>query len=313
MPLQNQYPYDVAISFAGEDRQIASKLFELLQARGVSVFYDFNQQADLWGKDLIDHLTEVYLNQARFCLILISINYPLKQWTQVERKSALARAFRQPEEYILPIRLDNTQVPGIPPTIGYLDVHHLTLETIANQVVIKLKKETQSQNAQAENLPASKAKTYSIPMPEVTRKYTQLEKDQFIEQAFEVMTDYFRQALVELKRQFPGTEADLRPINSQKFVARIYVQGALRNSCKIWLGNAFGAQMSIQYLEGRQIDFNQDNSMNDYLSVDDTGTNLGLKLSAMGIGVKRPDQEVVSPEEAALYLWQRFTSHLGNM
>jgi len=40
--------------------------------------------------------------------------------------------------------------------------------------------------------------------------------------------------------------------------------------------------------------------MNDYLSLDQTQSGLGLKLSAFGIGIKKPDQDVVSPELAAL-------------
>ncbi len=50
--------------------------------------------------------------------------------------------------------------------------------------------------------------------------------------------------------------------------------------------------------------------MNDYLTVDVAPSGLGLKISPMafGIGVKKPDQDIVPPEQAAEYLWRRFTS-----
>lgn len=45
-----QREFDVALSFAGEDRQHAKKLADLLNACGYTVFYDEYEQADLWGK-----------------------------------------------------------------------------------------------------------------------------------------------------------------------------------------------------------------------------------------------------------------------
>jgi hypothetical protein len=54
-----EYPFDVALSFAGEDRNLAEKLAELLRAHGIQVFYDRYEQATLWGKDLYEHLADV--------------------------------------------------------------------------------------------------------------------------------------------------------------------------------------------------------------------------------------------------------------
>jgi len=58
--VSEKYPFDVAISFAGEDRAVALQLFELLKAKNINVFYDFNEQANLWGKDLIENISDVY-------------------------------------------------------------------------------------------------------------------------------------------------------------------------------------------------------------------------------------------------------------
>lgn len=306
MSLQSLYQYDVAISFAGEDRQIAMQLVEKLEARGVSVFYDDNEQAHLWGKDLYEYLSDVYSKKAQFCLMLISEHYPLKPWTKVERRSALARAFRQPEEYILPVRLDDTEVPGIPSTIGYLDLRRLSLDKVAEYVAVKLSDTAQPALAQS-------TKRYNIPQPIVKKSFTQLEKDRFIERSFIEIRDYFRQALSELSQQLPQCETDLREVNNYKFLARIYVHGSLQNACKIWMGNAFSAQTEILYLEGTRIEIDQDNSLNDYLTVEDASGTLGLRISLMGSGFKRPEQEVVSPEQAAEYLWTRFTSFMRNL
>ena len=62
--------YHVALSFAGEDRPYVEKVATALQAEGVDVFYDMFEEADLWGKDLYAHLSDVYQNLALFTVDL---------------------------------------------------------------------------------------------------------------------------------------------------------------------------------------------------------------------------------------------------
>jgi hypothetical protein len=72
-------PYDVVITFAGEDRKVAETLASSLVTRGLNIFYDEYEQANLWGKDLYVHLTKIYRNYSKYCLMLISENYAKKQ------------------------------------------------------------------------------------------------------------------------------------------------------------------------------------------------------------------------------------------
>lgn len=142
--MSNQdYPYDVALSFAGEDRKYAEELAQILVDRGINVFYDQYEEATLWGKNLYTHLSEVYQKQARFCVMLLSQHYAQKVWTNHEREAAQSRAFQEKKEYILPLRLDNTEIPGILPTIGYLTWSNA--DSIANAIIRKLEQETPSQ------------------------------------------------------------------------------------------------------------------------------------------------------------------------
>jgi hypothetical protein len=116
------YRYDVALSFAGENRPYVEQVAEDLRSRGVKVFYDLYEQATLWGKNLYNHLRDVYQHQARFTIIFISREYASKLWTSHERESAQARAFEENQEYILPARFDDADVPGILRTIAYVDL-----------------------------------------------------------------------------------------------------------------------------------------------------------------------------------------------
>ena len=123
---ENSLQYDVCLSFAGEDRDYVRAVAEQLRQRGIRVFYDEYEQVQLWGKDLYTHLDDVYRNAARYCVLFVSEHYARKLWTNHERASAQARALSENQEYILPARLDDTDLPGLRPTVGYVDLRNLS-------------------------------------------------------------------------------------------------------------------------------------------------------------------------------------------
>lgn len=116
-----EYEYDVCLSFAGEQRSYVEAVANDLRSRGLRPFYDDYEQVQLWGKDLYEHLDWIYRKAARYCVIFASAEYAAKVWTSHERRSAQARAIEASAEYILPVRFDDTEVPGIRPTVGYID------------------------------------------------------------------------------------------------------------------------------------------------------------------------------------------------
>jgi TIR domain-containing protein/HEAT repeat protein len=130
--------YDLALSFAGEDRELVERCAQLLRDVGYRVFYDRWEQHDLWGKDLTAHLDSVYRGKARYCLVFISKHYVAKAWTRHELRSAQARAMHDLREYILPARLDDTPVPGLPENVGYLDLRTCSVEELVRLVERKL-------------------------------------------------------------------------------------------------------------------------------------------------------------------------------
>src|ERR1035437_9848682 len=80
----SSYKYDIALSFAGEQRTEVSEVARHLTAAGVTVFYDEYQKADLWGKDLYQHLSKVYSKEAQYTMIFSSKEYADKIWTSHE-------------------------------------------------------------------------------------------------------------------------------------------------------------------------------------------------------------------------------------
>ncbi|MGX4804359.1 toll/interleukin-1 receptor domain-containing protein [Bradyrhizobium guangdongense] len=140
MPGQKRKKYDIALSFAGEDRKHAERLAAILSRNKVAVFYDNSFKADLWGKDLYQHLQAIYKEQSRYCVVFVSKSYLKKAWTKHELKQVQARAFGQDREYILPLRVDDAVLPGLNRTVGYIDLRTHSLDQVASLLLAKLGK-----------------------------------------------------------------------------------------------------------------------------------------------------------------------------
>jgi len=59
---------DVALSFAGEDRRIATSLAKDLGSAGVKVFYDEFYRSELWGRNLSEEFRKRYGEKTRFVI-----------------------------------------------------------------------------------------------------------------------------------------------------------------------------------------------------------------------------------------------------
>lgn len=114
------YEYDVALSFAGEDRKFVEDCAKILRSLNINVFYDNYEKEVLLGKNLYSYLADVYQSRARFAVVFVSEAYKKKRWTNHELEYITARKFTQDEEYLLPVKLDETELNEIPLTTGYL-------------------------------------------------------------------------------------------------------------------------------------------------------------------------------------------------
>lgn len=130
--------FDVAFSFAGTERTQAEELAEKIRAQGFNVFYDDFYPEMLWGKNLVEFFHEIYSKRSRYCVIFVSQEYLNREWTIHERRSAQERMLKEKgNEYILPIKVDDTELPGMPGTIGYLPIK-TGIDHIAKALIKKL-------------------------------------------------------------------------------------------------------------------------------------------------------------------------------
>ncbi|WP_179468427.1 TIR domain-containing protein [Mycolicibacterium vinylchloridicum] len=119
-----EYKYDIAVSFAGEQRLYVEEVVRALNLPKDRVFYDADYRAEMWGEELTEVFTLLYRDEARYVVMFISREYAEKEWCILERRAALRRRMTTKGAYILPIRLDGTkldEVEGLLGSIGDLD------------------------------------------------------------------------------------------------------------------------------------------------------------------------------------------------
>jgi hypothetical protein len=148
--------YEVSLSFAGEQRSYVGDVAKHLAARGIKAFYDRFETVNLWGKDQVEAFHHQFASNTKFVVMFISKEYVEKMWPRHERRSAFSAAIKKGDEYILPVRFDDTEVPGLPDTVGYVRAKDHSPAELAVLISQKI------------GVPALAAKASQIPPPQMS-------------------------------------------------------------------------------------------------------------------------------------------------
>jgi len=132
------YPWDVAVSFAGENRDVVEQVKSILNDAGYTVFYDFDVQHQLWGADLRVKLSDVYANDAQYMVIFLSNYYPEKDWTNFEFEIGKEARGKRTETYLLPVKIDDVAIVGLSSNVGYIDLRRCSIADLTNSLIEKI-------------------------------------------------------------------------------------------------------------------------------------------------------------------------------
>ena len=111
---QKDFSFDFAISFAGENRELARSVAQQLETLDCSVFFDEFFEANYLGKAWHKNFMEVFGQQSRFVVCLLDKYHVEKIWPTFERECFTPRVA---EAAVIPVFLDDTVVLGIPKDI----------------------------------------------------------------------------------------------------------------------------------------------------------------------------------------------------
>ena len=130
--------WDVALSFAGAQRDYVGQVAAALKARGIRCFYDADRQVRLWGTHLAEELPRIYALESAVVVLFVSADYAEGDWTRLERRAAFSRAVREAGVYVLPARFDDSELPGLLEDVVAVNLHDYTPKQFADLVVAKL-------------------------------------------------------------------------------------------------------------------------------------------------------------------------------
>ncbi|MCY3827148.1 MAG: TIR domain-containing protein [Candidatus Dadabacteria bacterium] len=297
------YKYDVALSFAGEDRDFAEAVATMLRSQDVEVFYDEFNAAELWGKDLPVEFRKKYSTDSRYCIIVLSDYYLKKVWTIWELRNAIEKSIQEKgEEYILPVRLDgfSGEVPGLLDTIGYVSAKSTEPEKVVDLFLQKIgrKKQDEGRKLNKSNL----SKSY---IPKLGRSFSDQEKKKFLRESFEHIVSAIGGFAGETKNEYPNFEFEVENITTRKVLFTLYNNGSILTNLKIWINGGMGRD-EIWMLHGTRIDVNEDKSTNEMIYVEEHEGE--LKLKPMGMLAFTHNVDFMSPQETAEYIWKAICS-----
>ncbi|WMJ08101.1 TIR domain-containing protein [Nitrosomonas sp. sh817] len=130
----------VALSFPGEHRnyvhQVANALAEKLGQD--KVFYDQWYTAELAQPDMDVLLQSFYHDHSELIVPFLCADYERKEWCGLEWRAIRDLIKRRQSKDIMPMRFDNTEIPGIFSIDGYVDLNGLAPQRTAELILERL-------------------------------------------------------------------------------------------------------------------------------------------------------------------------------
>jgi hypothetical protein len=110
------YEFDFALSFAGENRDLARHIAESLEILDANVFFDEQYEANYLGRTWSKEFLRIFGSTSRLVVCLLDKYHKDKIWPTFERECFEPRVA---DAEVIPIFLDDTVFPGIPKdTVG---------------------------------------------------------------------------------------------------------------------------------------------------------------------------------------------------
>jgi hypothetical protein len=133
-----QFNWDFAISFAGENRDLAKSIADLLGILDCTVFYDKYYEANYLGETWSVQFRKIFGNESRYVICLLDKHHAEKIWPTFERECFKPRVA---EGAVIPIYLDDTVFVGIPSDIVGIDFKGEDAkdsDAVTDKIVLKL-------------------------------------------------------------------------------------------------------------------------------------------------------------------------------
>lgn len=302
----------VFFSYSHKDETYRDELdLHLKQLKRNGVIESWHDRCILAGDEIDPSISE-QLEAANVIVLLVSHHFLGSDYcNDVELKRALERQ-EAGEARVIPVILSPCAWHDAPfgklmavPTDGrpitkFADRNdgYLEVVTAIKKAVLAMSEGERS----AVPAPVATARTASV-RPDirssnlhVKQRFSDHDKDVFLDDAFEYIRNFFDQSAAELARRHPGIQGKVKPIDANRFTTHLYRDGKAVSKCSIKLGSSLGK--SITYSS----DVDQHGSFNESFSVGENDTSLFLRSMGMSSRSTSRDAELTM-NGAAEQLW----------
>lgn len=162
MPPENQpgaprKRFAIALSYPGEKRPFVEQVAAKLRAQlGSRLFYDKDHEAELARPNLDIYLQGIYHDDSELIAVFLCADYERKDWCGLEWRVVRDLIKRRQASAIMPLRFDETEIPGLFSTDGYVWLPERTPEQVAQLILqriqIKLARDLANVKSNIENL-----------------------------------------------------------------------------------------------------------------------------------------------------------------
>lgn len=124
--------YDIAFSYASEQKDIIEKYSNKFRSLGLDIFID-TEHPDLFVfKHVPDTLKQIYDDDEIVMLVFLSKDYAKKDFTKYEGHIAFDRLLK--EKRLAIIKLDDSSLSWLPSSFFYFDVKKYTFDEICQSI-----------------------------------------------------------------------------------------------------------------------------------------------------------------------------------
>lgn len=139
------------------------------------------------------------------------------------------------------------------------------------------------------------------------RRFTDFDRDTFVDDAFEAIALGFKDRLAGLERENEGIKTRFQRVDAHCFMASVYAHGAMVGGAKIFRGGMMRGDNSIHLsyeLSAAR------NGWNEWLSVENDDTRLYFKAGGQAHVMVGDQRDKLDPAGAADFLWSLMISQV---
>lgn len=105
--------YDIALSYASEQKQMVSRVAAILETEGLKVFFAPDRQGQFAADNMISRFYQIFRYQSRYTAAFVTEDYLRKEYTMFEAESAQLSDRYGRKNHLIPICFGEATLPGL--------------------------------------------------------------------------------------------------------------------------------------------------------------------------------------------------------